>query len=582
VGITLWMAATLPRHAGTVPGTSVRRLLLPTLDPPLYAVERPPIALSPDGRRIAFVTGTAGGSRIVVQHLDKLGVQAIQGTEGGVAPFFSPDGESLGFFTRRSLMRVDIGGGPPIRLAGTPPVTRGGVWSTDGYIYFAPSQSAGILRISAGGGSTEPASEPVEAAATEGHVWPDLSPDGSLLLYVERHGDSYGEARIMARSLRTRTTQLVVAGGTFPRFVSASRIVFARESTVFALEIDPVSGAPRGQAQAVLDGVRMDPLMGSACITVARDGTMAYIAGDARPAGATLLWVTAAGRETPAFPEERPFLMPAISPDGESVAITIESVHQDLWRVDLERGVLTRLTSSPAEDFGGVWSPDGQRLAYTSVRGGRRPSAFVKPAGALDGETLLGENLFPSGWTTEGAVIASKEEPAVGQTQIRIITDRGALTPIAESRFDRFGATLSPDGRHLAFVSTETGEPEVFVSPWPTPVGAQQASLNGGTSPVWARDSRTLYYRKADGLFAVAVGPPPAHRLSSPRLLFRGTYHEPGRPDWPRNYDVARDGRFLMIRETSTPALRDVVVVFNWRGDRLAPSAPSSDARPAR
>ena len=568
--VAVWMALSSPpiRPASSEP--MPRRFSISMTQTPLHAYERSPLALSPDGRRLAYVAGSEGSSRIFLRDFNNLSARPIPGTENGFGPFFSPDGEHLGFFLSDSLMRIDVAGGPPRRLAATPPVTRGGVWSADGWIYYAPSQSTGIVRIKADGGTVEPVTEADAVRTQEGHVWPDVSADGSLLLYVERHGESFADARIMVRSLKTGESRVLVEAGTCPRFAPEDRVLFARGATLFAVQIDLASLSAIGPARSVLDGVQMDPLFGFSVYSPSRDGTIAYAPGDARPVGRTLLWVTASS-ETPAFPEERPFLYPAISPDGQSIAVTVEGMQQDLWRFDVGQPVLTRLTSSAGEDFGAVWSPDGRRLAFTSIREGRRPAVFVKPAGALNEETRLTDAgvIFPNAWTTDGtALLVTNEEPSNRlQTSRLMVTpvDRLDLRPVGESPFERYGATLAPEGRRIAFVSRETGRAEVFVATWPGAAGARQASVGGGTSPVWSRTGRTLFYRSGDGMFAVDVGADPALSRSAPRLLFRGRFEEPARPDWPRNYDVAPDGRFLLIRQTYMPVLRDVVVILNWR-----------------
>ncbi len=572
--VALWLALSSPLEERTSSaGLPLRRFSISMADAPLSALERPPLAISPDGRRLAFVTGRKGASQIVLRNLDELSARPMPGTENGLAPFFSPDGEHLGFFTSDGLMRIAVAGGPPTRLTGTPPVTRGGVWSTDGWIYFAPSQSAGIVRIRADGGNSEPVTEPAGA----GHVWPDVSADGSMLVYVERHGDSYDTARIVVRSLGTGEQRVLVEGGTFARFAGTDRLIYARAETLFVAAFDAASLALVGPPKPFIDGVQADPLFGFARYSLARDGTLAYVPGDARPVGRTLLWVTRSGTEVKAFPEERPFLMPAVSPDGTSIAVTIEGMHQDLWRIDSGRPVLVRLTASPGEDFGPVWSPDGRELAFTSVRAGRSPALFVKPAHAPDTETAVpgAEGMIPSAWADDGrAVITTATERIDGRRQMQLVPvrNRAAFAAVAPSRFDRYAATVATAGKRVAFVSLETGRAEVFVASWPDTADARQASVGGGTSPVWARDGRTLFYRSGDALFAVDMSPVVGGQLPAPRMLFRGQFEEPGRPDWPRNYDVAPDGRFLMIRQTYTPVVRDVVLLLNWRGE--IPAAP--------
>jgi Tol biopolymer transport system component len=554
------------------PRGPVRQFALSMAATPLSVGEWPPLAISPDGRRLAFVTRGEAGVRIVVRDLETLTERVIPGTDDGFSPFFSPDGEHLGFFTSTGLSRVAIAGGPPLRLAATSPVSRGAVWAIDGTIYFAYSSTLGIFRIAADGGAVEAVTTLDTASGDHGHLWPDVAPDGAYLVYVSRRGDTFDDARVVARSLRSATERTIVEGGTYARVAPDGRIVFARGETLHVLELDPDTLTARGPPRPVIRGVQMDPLMGGSYYAVARDGTLAYAPGDARPPGRTLLWVTPAGAETPAFPDERTFLYPTISPDGRSVAVTIEGSNQDIWRFEIGRPVLARLTSLPSEDFGAVWSPDGRRLAYTSVRQGRDPAVFVKSADTADGETLILEPGFPNAWTpdAEGLVVTTERFEG-GRKSVAIAMagiGGGPMPPIEGSRYDRYGPTLSPDGRHLAFVSLEAGQPEVFVGRRDA-AAARQASVGGGTSPVWERDGRQLFYRNRDAVMSVAVGADVGPSLSPPRRLFGGQFVEPARPDWPRNYDVAPDGRFLMIRQTYTPAVSELVVVLGWRGQSL-------------
>jgi serine/threonine-protein kinase len=526
---------------------------------------------------VAYVAGANRGAPILIHDLQTLATNPVPGTEQGFAPFFSPDGEHLGFFTSDALMRVALAGGPPVRLAAVSPVSRGAVWTDDRFIYFSRTPSEGLFRVAVEGGAAEPVTELDLAAGEFGHVWPDVSPDGNVLVYVARRGDSYDESRIVARSLRTGLRRTIVEGGTHPRVAGNGRIVFARGETLYAVEVDPGDLIPRSPPEPVLRGVQMDPLFGGACFGIARDGTLLYAPGDARPPARSLLWVTASGAETSAFPEERPFLYPTISPDGSAVAVTIEGTNQDIWRFDLGRPVLARLTSSHGEDFGAVWSPDGRRLAYTSVRPGHAPAVFVKPADRIDGETLVAGSSFPNAWQSGGDVlIVTTDQMPSGRRAAalgRVPVAGGTPVALESSRFERYAATLSPDGRHLAFVSHETGQAEIFVGR-PDSSNARQASVGGGTSPVWSRDGKQLFYRSADAVMSVAAGSAERPVLSAPRVLFRGRFEEPGRPDWPRNYDVAPDGRFLMVRPTYSPIVRELIVVLGWQGQSLITRAP--------
>jgi serine/threonine protein kinase/Tol biopolymer transport system component len=558
-------------------GVPVRRFTLPPTATPLHISEWPTVAVSPNGARVAYVVRDAGGVRLHVRDLEANTERAIPGTENAFAPFFSPDGGHLGFFTSDALMRVALAGGPPTRITPTAPVSRGAVWTNDGRIYLARNQSTIIVRVAADGGDVYQVTHLDAAAGDQGHLWPDVAPDGSFLVYVARRGSSGDAFSIVAHSLRTSAERTIVDDGTFPRVASAGRVLFTRGDTLHVLDIDPVTLAPRGPPRPVLRGVQSDPLFAVSHYSVARDGTLAFAPGDARPPGRTLLWVTPTGAEEPAYPDEGTFLCPAISPDGRSVAVTTDGSNQDLWRFDVGRPVLARLTSHPTEDFGAVWSPDGRRLAFTSIRDGA-PGVFVKPADRIDGDVRVAASAFPDGWTPAGSGVAVTTQQydddrrptfALGV----VPADGGQASGIEPSRYDRYASTFSSDGRHLAFVSLETGQPEVFVAR-PDGSEARQASVGGGTSPVWARDGRQLYYRRRDDVMAVAVGAGAPAPLSSPRRLFSGRFIEPARPDWPRNYDVAPDGRFLMVRETYVPTVRELVVVLGWRGQTLIPSSP--------
>jgi Tol biopolymer transport system component len=551
-----------------------RRFAIGLTETPLDGMERSPLAVSSDGGWLAYVVRDRRGVHIQLRTLGDLTAHAVGGTDDGVAPFFSPDGKNLAFFTPAGLMRISLSGGPARRVTTTPPPTRGGVWTPDNVIYFAATQHGGIYRVGADGGTADPVTEADALNNHEAHVWPDVSPDGSVLIYVARGGDSFDEARIVARSLRTGKQRSIIDGGTFARFAPSGRLVFARGTTLFAASFDVVTLSLQGTPVPVVDGVQIDPHSGASYYAIGRDGTLAYAPGDGRPPGRVLLWVTPDGTEARAFPDERPFSYPAISPDGRTVIVTIEGPHQDLWGFDTRRPVLTRLTSSPTEDFCAIWSRDGTRLAYTSIPFGEHPEVFVKPAGVLDGATRLSEMeaAFPNAWMPDNTTVLATVEPLAGRMlpQLVAMPLTGSPRPFAPWPYDRYAASLSADGKYVAFVSLENRQPEVFVAPLSDIAHPVQVSVAGGTSPIWSRTASRLFYRSSDAVEAVDVATGPVLSATPPRVLFRGQFDERARPDWPRNYDVAPDGRFLLIRETYTPSAPEVVVVLNWRGQEIA------------
>ena len=566
------------RRPGVLPReTGIRRFSLPMSATPLHAGEWPPLAVSPDGRRLAYVVRAGAGAQIVVRDLDALTARAIPGTDNGFAPFFSPDGEHLGFFTSDSLMRVALVGGPPARLTSASPVSRGAVWTDDGRIYFARSQSGGIFRIAADGGVAEPVTNDAALENREGHVWPDVSPDGAFLLYVARRGDSFDEARIVARSLRTGQQRTVIEGGTYARVAPDGRIVFARGAAVYAVEFDPVALAPRGLAQPILNGVQMDPLFGGSYYGVARDGTLVYVPGDARPPGRTLLWATPSGAETAAFPEERPFLYPAISPDGNrrrrddrrraSGSVAVRHRATGPGPADLARRA--RISAPSGRPTAAVWPtpPFGR---------GRPPPRSSSPPTASMETPASPKRPFPNAWTRDGDGADRHDATNRGRARAERALRRATRPGECCVRSGRHGTTgtarrSARTGGDWRSCRSRPAAPRSSSAPADA-ADARQASVGGGTSPVWARDGRTLFYRNGDAVMSVAVGAGSRPSLALPRLLFRGRFEEPARPDWPRNYDVAPDGRFLMIRQTYTPTLPELVVVLGWRGQTLLSS----------
>jgi Tol biopolymer transport system component len=328
-----------------------------------------------------------------------------------------------------------------------------------------------------------------------------------------------------------------------------------------------------------VQGVSMDPRFGVAHFALSTAGTLAYVPGGAGGVARSLLWVDRRGNARPVTETRRAYLCPALSPDGEHLAVTIEGTNQDIWVYALARGTLTRLTFDQSEEFGPVWTPDGARLAFTSQKAGRDPAIFSAPAdGSSAPEPLLEGTVaqFPSSFSPRERVLSYTEETGRGVADIWLLPldDPSHPRPFLRTPFQESAATFSPDGAWIAYVSNESGRSEVYVQPYPGPGGKRQISADGGTSPVWAASGKEIFYRSGDAMLVVGLRTQPRFEADQPRLLFRGPYEEPARPDWPRNYDVAPDGqRFVMIRgENSAPT--QIHVVLSWLEELRARSRP--------
>jgi eukaryotic-like serine/threonine-protein kinase len=570
--------ALLEAFGGSVPkGPPLTRFVvgLPSTAP-LDLGERTALTFSPDGSHLVYVANDklgrspAGAPQLFVRSMDEIEARPIAGTEGAAGPFVSPDGQWIGFFAGRSLKKVSVAGGAPMTVCDVTPVTRGASWASDDTIIIAPTTSNELQRVPAAGGTPQPLTALDATAGEQAHLWPEVLPGGKAVLFTIKTTAAFDEARIAVQRLGAPgKPKVLIQGGTHARYAPSGHIVYARAGALLAVPFDLDRLEIRGAPLQVVQGVSMDPRFGVAHFALSTSGTLAYVPGGAGGFSRSLLWVDRRGNARPITETRRAYLNPALSPDGEHLAVTIEGTNQDIWVYDLARGTLTRLTFDQSEEFGPVWTRDGARLAFTSQKAGRNPAIFSAPAdGSGAPEPLLEGAVarFPSSFSPRERVLGYTEETGRGGADIWLLPldDPAQPRPLLRTPFRESAATFSPDGAWIAYVSNEAGRNEVYVQPYPGPGGKRQISTDGGTSPVWAASGKELFYRAGDAMLVVGIRTQPRFEADQPRLLFRGPYEEPARPDWPRNYDVAPDGqRFVMIRgEDSAPT--QIQVVLSW------------------
>ena len=570
------MAPPLTRFTLAVPPTA-----------PLDLGERTALAFSPDGTRLVYVANDqlgrspAGAPQLHVRVMGELEARPIAGTEGAAGPFFSPDGQWVGFFADRTLKKVSIAGGAPLTVCEVAPVTRGASWAPDDTIVLAPTQANELQSVPAAGGTPRPLTTLDAGAGEQAHLWPEVLPGGKAVLFTIKTAAAFDEARIAVQTLGAPgKPKILIQGGTHARYAPSGHIVYARAGGLLAVPFDLGRLEIRGAPLQVVQGVSMDPRFGVAHFALSTSGSLAYVPGGAGGVARSLLWVDRHGNSRPITETRRAYLYPALSPDGEHLAVTIEGTNQDIWVADLSRGTLTRLTFDQGEEFGPVWTRDGGRLALTSIHAGREPALFWQPAdGSAPPELLVpeaGPPRFPSGFSRGDKVLAYTEEKARDDPDIWLLPldDPAHPRPFLRTPFQESGATFSPDGAWIAYVSNESGRNEVYVQPYPGPGGKRQISTEGGTSPLWTSGGREMFYRNGDAMMSVALTTEPRFSAEAPRLLFRGPYEEPARPDWPRNYAVSLDGqRFIMIRgEEEAPT--QIHVVLSWLEELRGRSLP--------
>ena len=535
-----------------------------------YGSER--IAVSPDGRH--FVYNTTDG--LYLRTMDELEARLIPGTmEARWNPFFSPDGQSVGYFTADGrLMRIAISGGASVLVATSPGFPNRADWSADNTIVFASSSE--IYRVPATGGTPE-----LIVPSGIGAVLysPQLLPDGDSLLFST--GGQADGTNVVVESVATGERTVLVEGGGDARYVPTGHLIYALGNNLFAVRFDAaslrVSGGPVPLVQGVLSATQS---FGSN-YGISDDGTLVYVSGSIEAVGRALVWVDREGQEQPIATPPRAYISPRLSPDGTKVALNARDQENDIWLWDLTRETLTRLTFDPGLDRFPVWSPDGQQVAYSSQQGGVASVYWRAADGSGPEEQLVvssDSQIFPtsflpdaSGFVVYGAPSAGANDDDIGFFTL----GEDAATPLLATTFAERMPELSPDGRWLAYVSDESGREEIYVRPFPD-IGAGgrwQVSTGGGTQPLWSRDGSELFYRNDDALLGVPVETQPSFTAGNPAVVLDGWYttNQGG-----RGYDVSLDGeRFLMLRQYEDAASTvEIVVVENWFAEleRLAPA----------
>ena len=550
----------LRRPASASPAAAARWALAIPDGLSLSTDQHPQIALSQDGRlQIAVVLDSTSTSHLLLRSLDQVEPRLLPDTAGANSPFFSPDGAWIGFFRGPSLVRVPTAGGPPVELARfESPSTgrRGGTWSSDGFLYFASDVTSGLERVSENGGPVTEVTRLDTARDERTHRWPQALPDGSAVLFTcDREGSTeyYDDARIEAVRVATGERHVLVEGASQARYAGGDRLVFARGGSLFSVAFDPraltVSGAPELAAQGVATDV------GSGAVQFALSASGAALWAPGGPSASFgLVWVDRNGAETPAAVPPEPYSEAQLSPDaGRAALIGGPAGAADLWVVDLERGTSTPLTTggliaSP------VWSPDGSRIAYATRfrRGGelRWQIAWRFADGSREAEVLLEdeESLAPSGFTPDGAELLYTTGDPAGATHQRVhlleLTGARERRLLIGDRWGKWGAVVSPDGRWLAYMSTEGGQQNVFVRPFPAGEGRWQVSSPLGMEPRWGPGGRELFYRGGSIVYRVAIDAAAGFSAGRPEpVLDRVT----GASN-PHSYNPAPDGRIFTAR----------------------------------
>jgi serine/threonine protein kinase/Tol biopolymer transport system component len=533
-------------------------------DMPLRLGGNRAFALSPSGTELIFSAyGNGDHYSLYRRRLDGEESSVIPGSEEADGPFFSPDGQWIGFLQNGRLKKMPTGGGPAVDL-GEAAGSQGGAFAPDGSVVFNKQHGEGLLRIPAGGSERTPLTTVDRASGEAGHHWPHMLPGAKHLLFtLEVDGKPYSEARIMLLSLDTGERRLLIDGGSDAQFLAPASIVYWRNGTLWRVPFDPSRLEVTGPAVAVLRDVMLGEPNGQAHFSIADNGTIVYLQGRDVQEERGLMIVDRQGQAR-ALGDHRAFETVSASPDGTRVAVTVIAANDSLWLTDFDRPSFTRITFE-SENSRAVWSPDGNRIALARHQGGEPRQVYVMPAdGSASPERLRQSERaeVPDSWTANGNLLAfTRSEPSGLDVWVLEMTGTRAARPVLTSRFNEVHPRFSPDGQWLAYASDESGQFEVYVRPFPGPGSKRLVSIGGGTEPRWRGDGREIFYRVGDAVMSAEVAVAPIIRTSNPRMLFKGPFRTA--VNW-QTWDVLPDGqRFLLIQDFAKPRL-SVTMVQNW------------------
>jgi serine/threonine-protein kinase len=503
--------------------------------------------LSPEGTRLVYLSQ----GRLFTRRLDQPSATELAGTQGAYAPFFSPDGQWVAFFSTGKLQKISVEGGSAITLSDATN-GRGGSWGEDGNIIAALANVGSVLsRIPAAGGSPTPVTQLAQGEGT--HRWPQILPGGKAVLFTSSTSiGGFDGANIEVVSLADHQRKTLQRGGTFGRYLPASNgtghLVYINKGTLFAVPFDPEKLEVRGTPSPVLDGVAYSTANGSAQFDFSRTGTLVYRSGGTTQGNlVTVQWLDASGKTQPLLAKPGGYQRPRVSPDGQRLALDDGS---DIWVYEARRDTMTRLTFGGGSNIAPVWSPDGRYIAFDGLGGiwWVRSDGAGKPQRLIQGNS----NAFPFSFTPDGKRLAYHEVDPV--TSFDILTAAieidgaglraGKPESFLQTPADERHPAFSSDGHWLAYASNESGTYQVYVRAFPDKGGKWQISNAGGVYPEWSSNGHELFFRTDDNRIMVATYSAKADSFipDKPRLWSEKQLANLGNVG-TSTYDLAPDGK---------------------------------------
>jgi serine/threonine protein kinase len=530
--------------------------------------------LSPDGARLVFPAWDASGNEALwMRPLDSLTAERLEGTEGASYPFWSPDSQHVAFFQDGKLKKINATGGPPVLVCDAPN-PRGGTWGRADLIVFASRLGGGFESVPASGGKPAPVASRKGSGPAFSNRWPEFLPDGKHFLYLSGDLSAAGtsDLGIYIGEIGSSETKFLLQADSDALYVSPGYLLFLRGETLMAQRFDADDQKLVGEVLPVAQHVASPALFRQGLFSVSGTGLLVYETA-ATHYSDKITWFDDKGKQLAEIGEPGAFDL-SLSPDGKQLAYVMQkqtgAKNDDIWLMDLQRGVQTRFTFGPADNKLAVWSPDGARIAYSANHQARYKLYVASASGSGVTEPLIESDAdeYPTDWSRDGRYIALTFSDWKGQTNdgiwvLPLFGDHKPF-PYLQSPFNKTGAVFSPDGRWLAYASDESGKLEVYLSPFPNRRGKWQVSRGGGDQPEWNRDGNTLYYVAPGGkMIEASVKENGATVVvGEPRQLFQQA--RGANSLGARSYCVTRDGSRFLVAKAPQNVASPLTLVTNW------------------
>jgi len=532
------------------------------------------MALARDGSMLVFVSPepSTGLPMLYVQRIGSSSVTQLPGTQNASFPFWSPDGANIAFFANGKLLKMPATGGTPQVLASVLSA-RGGSWGSRDVIVYSPDTGSGLWRINADGSAAAPFLT-FGGKEEQTHRWPAFLPDGEHFLYWAGNFSNAKEDRysgIYLSSLGSKEKKLVVLCHSSFGY-DAQHLYYAdAQQQLVSFPFDARSGTTSGTPAVIANAVGVQPSTFWAALAVSENGTLIYNTG----VGAVLsvlTWMDRSGKELGRIGEPGVIANPMLSPDGSRVVVDIADLkanNVDLWLQSTNGGGNTRFTFDPAEEVDGLWSPEGNLIAYRIAQE-EGVSILAKPASGMEREAVLLKedsinDFIPNSWSPDGKQLILTVQTTFHYFLALVPAAGGKPVPLLNTKNNETNGQISPDGKWVAYASDESGNWEVYVTSFPGAAGKWQVSRGGGTEPRWRGDGKEIFYMSPSGvLMAVPVGSDQGFTTGAPAPLFQIHGRAPISSTDAFTYDVTKDGkRFLVNRYVSPEHVAPLTILLN-------------------